>query len=84
MPVLPDVDNVEEKEIEPATVAEPEEGDVERDVEITVRVKLQVPISPSGSDVVPEAEYEPTAKLPLVVTTPLEETTTLGAPLLWT
>ena len=51
---------------------------------VTVSVKLQVPISPSGSDVVPEAEYEPTAKLPLVVTTPLEETTTLGAPLLWT
>ena len=54
-----------------------------RAAELTMRVKFQVPLSPYESTDVPLVEYTPTAKVPLVVTTPLEEIITLGAPVVW-
>ena len=51
---------------------------------VTVSVKLQVPVPPFGSEVVPLALCDPTPKVPLVVTTPLEETSKLGVPLVFT
>ena len=83
VPVLPDVDKVEVNVPEFKTEVDPTTGVVERDVEITVNVKVQVPVSPSESLVVPDAEYEPTARLPLVVSTPPDETNKLGAPVDW-
>jgi len=41
-------------------------------------VKLQVPLAPSVSESVPEMEYVPAASLPLVVTTPADETRRLA------
>jgi len=52
-------------------------------LDVTVRVKLQVPVSPSGSVVVPLSKYEPAGKVPPVVIAPLEETRTFGAPVVW-
>ena len=49
----------------------------------TMRLKVNVPASPFGSAVVPEAVYVPDLSAPEVVTAPELETTTLGEPAVW-
>ena len=41
---------------------------------VTVRVKDQVPLSPSASASVPPTVYVPAARVPVVLMAPLEET----------
>ena len=50
----------------------------------TLRVKLNVPMSPFGSLVVPDAVYEPGTSAPLVAMRPVALTVRAGVPLVWT
>ena len=50
----------------------------------TLRVKLNVPMSPFGSLVVPDAVYEPGASAPLVAMRPVVLTVRAGVPVVWT
>jgi hypothetical protein len=44
--------------------------DVASDPALTVRVKVKLPVSPLGSEVVAAAVYVPTERTPVVVTVP--------------
>jgi hypothetical protein len=79
-PVLPVVESVVVKAPDEATVVVALVGVVVSAAELTMRSKVHVPLSPKVSTDVPDAAYTPTARVPLVVTTPLDEITTLGAP----
>ena len=50
---------------------------------VTTKLNENVPVSPSGSVVVPLTLWDPTAKVPLVVTIPLDDTNKLVVPLVF-
>ena len=70
------------KVAEAAVVVELVVGEDEIVVGDTLTVKAKRPLSPRESLVVPLAVYVPAARVPLVVTTPLDETTRL-VPVSW-
>lgn len=65
------------------TVEKSPAGVVDKLTEVTVKVNVKAPVSPSGSEVVPDTAYVPTTKVPPVVIKPLEDTNTLDEPKLF-